>query len=288
MTRSMTAYGRAERDEPWGRLVCELRSLNHRYLDATFRLPETLRFIEPALRERLRARLRRGKVDCTVRLERPASVATGLDIDPRALEELVTALEAVAARLPVAAGVDPLDVLSWPGIVREPALDPDELAAGVHAVFDATLEALIDHRQREGAQLRDRVQERLAAIEASVDAVAGCGLELAERLRSRLAERAAALATELEPQRLEQEVALLAQKADISEEIDRLKLHLAAVHETLEGEAAAGRRLDFLAQELNREANTLASKASDAELTRHTVDMKVLIEQVREQVQNIK
>lgn len=287
MIRSMTAYARAERDNRWGRLVCELRSVNHRYLDPVFRLPETLRFTEPALRERLRARVARGKVDCSVRLERPTAAAAGLEIDTGALAGLVTALDEVAAHLPTAAGVSPLEVLRWPGIVREPELDSEVLGASVHAVFDAALDALVAHREREGAQLAERVAERLTAIEAAVEAVAACGPELTERLRTRLAERAAQLASELDPQRLEQEIALLAQKADISEEVDRLTVHVGEIRDALAADAAVGRRLDFLAQELNREANTLASKADDTALTRHAVDMKVLIEQIREQIQNI-
>ncbi|MEE4359888.1 MAG: YicC/YloC family endoribonuclease [Pseudomonadales bacterium] len=287
MIRSMTAFARGERSTSFGDLVLEVRSVNHRYLDLSLRLPDRLRSAEGALRDLIRARVDRGKVDATLRLERPRH-ESGLAVDPQAVEGLVTALDRLRTRLgPHAAPTDPLEVLRWPGVVRDDAPGEDALVEDVRALGAEVVAALLDHRRREGARLEALVDARLAAIAGIVDELQGQSADLAADLRDRLRRRAVELMAELDPARLEQEVALLAQKGDVAEELDRLTAHVAEIRETLDSDGPAGRRLDFLAQELNREANTLASKAGDSSVAHRAVDLKVLIEQIREQIQNV-
>lgn len=287
MIRSMTAFARGEQDTPFGRLACEIRSVNHRFLDVSLRLPETLRGSEATLREQIRGTLERGKVDCSVRLERPEA-GIGIAVDPVALGEVVAALASVRSALGSDAGsTDPLDLLRWPGVVREAGMDPEAMGSAVTACVRVTLGKFIAHREREGALLAATLEARLAAIETITAEVNAEAAGLVAALRDRLRERAKSLAADLDPTRLEQEVALLAQKADVAEELDRLGAHVAEVRQTLTTGGAVGRRLDFLAQELNREANTLASKATGAAVANRAVDLKVLIEQIREQIQNL-
>lgn len=288
MIRSMTAFARGEHDTRWGRLSCEIRSVNHRYLDVSVRLPEVLRSSEPVLRERIRARCERGKVECGLRLDRAGGGGPALELDPAVLAQVFDALAKVTAELGDAAGrTDPLDVLRWPGVIREPDSDPDTVGAVVTALVDEVLTAFVAHRELEGGQLRQLIEQRLEAVEAITADVRQHATGLVEGLRNRLRERAQSLANDLDPGRLEQEVAMLAQKADVAEELDRLGAHVAAMRQALAAGGAVGRRLDFLAQELNREANTLASKASGADVATRAVDLKVLIEQIREQIQNL-
>jgi len=283
----MTAFARCEQDTPFGRLACEVRSVNHRFLDVSLRLPETLRGSEAGLREQIRAAVERGKVECSVRLERPGA-GIGVAVDAVALGEVVAALAAVRTALGAHAGsTDPLDLLRWPGVVREAGMDPDAMDSAVTTCVGDTLDRFIAHREREGALLAEILAARLVAIETITAEVKAEANGLVTALRNRLRERAKSLATGLDPARLEQEVALLAQKADVAEELDRLGAHIAEVRQTLTAGGAVGRRLDFLAQELNREANTLASKATGATVANRAVDLKVLIEQIREQIQNL-
>ncbi|HSG88385.1 MAG TPA: YicC/YloC family endoribonuclease [Pseudomonadales bacterium] len=288
MIHSMTAFARGERATDQGLLAVEIRTVNHRYLDANLRIPEALRHCESLLRDRLRSQLERGKVDLTVRFERSDAAVDGLALEGPRLDALVAALATVREHLGDGAGaVDPLAVLAWPGIIREAQPDQDALVRDLTALTDGVLAELIAHRRREGARLAELIDGRLDAIEAIVEEVRGHADGLVAALRARLRERARDLAAELEPQRLEQEVALLAQKADIAEELDRLTTHVAEVRRSLAAGGPSGRRLDFLAQELNREANTLASKATQAGVALKAVDLKVLIEQIREQIQNV-
>lgn len=287
MIRSMTAFARSEQDTPFGRLACEIRSVNHRYLDLSLRLPETLRGSEAALRGLIRGSVERGKVECSVRFERP-DAGIGLAIDPASLTAVIAALEQVRSALgSAAAATDPLDVLRWPGVVQEADMEPSAMAAALTSCVQATLDGFIAHREREGRLLADTLETRLRAIETITAEVQGEADTLVAALRNRQRERAKSLTADLDPTRLEQEVALLAQKADVAEELDRLGAHVAQVRSTLDGGGAVGRRLDFLAQELNREANTLASKATGAAVASRAVDLKVLIEQMREQIQNL-
>jgi uncharacterized protein (TIGR00255 family) len=286
MIASMTGFARRESSGSWGTLVCELRSVNHRFLEAGFRLPDELRAAEGELRARLLRQLRRGKVDCTLQFRRPQGAGGALEVDTEALARLLGATEVVSRSLREPATVSALDVLRWPGVLREDSATGEQLLAVAYAVFGATLEDLVAARAREGARLRELLEQRCAQLEALVTAVQARLPEVHARVRARLDERLAELAASVDRERLEQELALLLQRLDVDEELERLTGHIEEVRRVIAGSEPAGRRLDFLMQELNREANTLSSKSQDLETTRTAVDMKVLIEQMREQVQN--
>ena len=286
MIASMTGFARRETTGAWGTLVCELRSVNHRFLEAGFRLPEELRAAESELRARLMRQLRRGKVDCTITWRRAQEEAGALEVDTQALERVLAAVRVVTRSLREPATVSPLEVLRWPGVLREDSATGEQLLAAAGVVFDATLGELVAAREREGARLRELLEQRCAGLETLLAAVRARLPEVRARARTRLKERVAELTASVDPERLEQEVALLLQRLDVDEELERLAGHIAEVRRVIAGGEPAGRRLDFLMQELNREANTLSSKSQDLETTRSAVDMKVLIEQMREQVQN--
>jgi uncharacterized protein (TIGR00255 family) len=286
MIASMTGFARREATGEWGTLVCELRSVNHRFLEAAFRLPDELRAAEGELRARLALKVRRGKVDCTISYRRAQGAGAALDVDPVALERLRAAMQLVARSLGGPAAVSPLDVLRWPGVLREEAADSEPLLAAAAALFGATLEELIAARLREGERLRELLEQRCQTLEALVTAVRRRLPEVHARVRARLEERLAELDAAVDRERLEQELLLLLQRLDVDEELERLSGHVAEVRRVIGAGEPAGRRLDFLMQELNREANTLSSKSQDLETTRSAVDMKVVIEQMREQVQN--
>ena len=288
MINSMTGFARRDVSGPWGELSCELRSVNHRFLEASFRLPEELRAIEPALRILLAQHLKRGKVDCSLHWRAPAGAASALDIDADALQRLLVAVRAVNKSAGLSTDrVNPLDLLRWPGVVRETRTDATELQTATQQLLEATTRDLADARAREGARLGELLLQRCAVLD-QLTAQARVRLpEIAARVRSRLQERVAELGASVDPQRLEQELVMLLQRLDVAEELDRLDGHLQEIRRVIAAPEAAGRRLDFLMQELNREANTLASKSQDLDSTRIAVDMKVNIEQLREQVQNI-
>jgi uncharacterized protein (TIGR00255 family) len=286
MVASMTGFARREATGAWGTLVCELRSVNHRFLEAGLRLPDELRVAEGELRARLSKQLRRGKVDCTINYRRPAGAAGALEIDSAALERVLAAVHVVARTMPQAAAVSALEVLRWPGVVREESAVGDELLTAAYAVFGETLDELVAARAREGLRLRELLEQRCTGLEALVAGVRARLPEVQARMRARLTERLAELSASADPERLEQELAILLQRLDVDEELERLSGHIAEVRRVIAGHEPAGRRLDFLMQELNREANTLSSKSQDMETTRSALDMKVFIEQMREQVQN--
>ena len=287
MITSMTGFARREASGPWGQLACELRSVNHRYLEAGFRLPEELRALETELRQGLSKELRRGKVDCTVHLRAAAGGSAELVIDDRALANLLSRVREITVATPGKPTVDVMDILRWPGIVREDETDTESLQAAARALFAETLRELADSRAREGVRLRELIEQRCGALEQLVAQVRVRLPEVHARVRQRLEERVAELGAEVDRERLEQELVLLLQRLDVAEELDRLGGHIDETRRVIGGNEAAGKRLDFLMQELNREANTLSSKSQDLETTRFAVDMKVLIEQMREQVQNV-
>ncbi len=288
MIKSMTAFARRESHAGWGDLSMELRAVNHRFLDLGLRLPEELRCMEGMMRERLVACLGRGKVECTVRLRlRPGGDGADLQLDEALAGALLAACELVAARLPRAAPVSPLEVLQWPGVVAAVVTDSERLQRDVLALLDACLEELNAMRLREGAQIQRLIEQRCTALCERVAAVRARLPEVLAHQRERLRSRVAELQVEVDAERFEQELAYLAQKLDVEEELDRIELHVVEVRRALARDEPVGRRLDFLMQELHREANTLASKSMDARLTQAAVDMKVLIEQMREQVQNV-
>ena len=286
MVHSMTAFARVESTGSYGTLSWELRSVNHRYLEPHLRLPESFRDLEGSVREALRQALARGKVECTLRLAEEGSGKT-LQIDRERAAQVVAAAEAVAALIQQPAALNPLEVLAWPGVLVADAADPQALNAAALALFERALDELKAGRAREGAALAALLEERLAAIIQEVDNLRGLIPQMLATQRQKILDRCSELQVELDPQRLEQELVMLAQKSDVAEELDRLSTHVREVRRVLKAGGAAGRRLDFLMQELNREANTLGSKAFDTRSTQAAVNLKVLIEQMREQVQNI-
>jgi uncharacterized protein (TIGR00255 family) len=282
----MTGFARREVSGPWGTLVCEIRSVNHRFLEAGFRLPDELRQTESELRQRLAKEIKRGKVDCSMSYRRLLGADSTLEVDSQALERLTARVRDVAKLLPDHT-VNVLDILRWPGILRDDTNAGDDLLVTARTLFDGTVEDLVGARAREGLRLRELLEQRCAALEALVAQVRRRLPEVQARIRAKLNERLAELQANIDRDRLEQELALMLQRLDVDEELDRLTGHIVEIRRIINGNEAAGRRLDFLMQELNREANTLSSKSQDLETTRSAVDMKVIIEQMREQVQNV-
>ncbi|MGP8291249.1 YicC/YloC family endoribonuclease [Vreelandella zhanjiangensis] len=283
---SMTAFARTEEAAPWGTLQVEIRSVNQRYLEPHFRLHESLRDLEPVLRETLRTRLERGKVECSVRFESAETVQAPA-VNTTRLAAIVEALNAVQQQVPSALAPTALELLNQPGVMETQHLDQDAIKTAAKALFDQALDELIDARAREGEKLAEMIATRLTAVNEQVATVKSLLPQILEHQRAQLLERLEIAKTELDSQRLEAELVLVAQKADVDEELDRLTTHVGEVSRQLAEKGPKGRRLDFLMQELNREANTLSSKSVVAETTRCAVELKVLIEQMREQIQNI-
>ena len=285
MISSMTGFARLERSGAFGTLVCEIRSVNHRFLDATVRLPDSCRALESDLRQTLARELRRGKVDCTIQHRAPA--AGTLQVDEAALAPLLARSQQLAKLLPEQGRVNVLELLRWPGVLREEQPDSEALSTAARALFDEAVAQLGAARHREGQRLAELITQRCDALAALIAQVRARLPEVLARVRSRLEERLAELGGQLNQERIEQEIVLLLHRLDVAEELDRLTGHIEEARRTLVAPEAAGRRLDFLLQEFNREANTLSSKSQDLETTRIAVEMKVAIEQMREQVQNI-
>lgn len=286
MIHSMTAFARAELAGTHGTLSWEIRSVNHRYLEPHLRLPEAFRDLEGAVREALRKGLSRGKVECTLRFAEDAN-GRSMQVDQARASQLIAAAESVAALISQPAALNPLEILAWPGVLVGDAADPQALGADALALFHEALCELKHGRQREGEELARLLSERLDSIALEVRTLRGLVPQMLATQRQKILDRCAEMQAELDPQRLEQEMVLLAQKSDVAEELDRLNTHVGEVRRVLRSEGATGRRLDFLMQELNREANTLGSKAFDPRSTQAAINLKVLIEQMREQVQNI-
>lgn len=289
MIRSMTGFARTERDASWGSATWEIRSVNHRYLEIGLRLPEELRALETGFRQQVAARLKRGKVDCSLRIGWQAAGERELALDLGLAERVVEAASRIRARVGELAMPGSIDLLRWPGVVQEQQRDLEPVAEVAGAALAQALDELEAARHREGLRLGEALAERCEAVTGLVHRVRESLPAIRVALRNRLMERLAALDLEIDPLRLEQELAIQLGKMDVDEETDRLASHVAEVRRILSAndEEANGRRLDFLMQEFNREANTLGSKSVDTETTRIAVELKVLIEQMREQVQNI-
>ena len=282
----MTGFARRERQFPWGLLAWELKTVNHRFLEMGCRLPEEFRIGEAEFRQAIAGAVRRGKVECSLHF-RPAVVTGALEVDAELLGSLIQRAQQIAAQAGPAAGIDALDLLRWPGVIRDATHDHAPMIAAAHALLAEALADLARFRDSEGGRLRDALEQRCDGLIEFAARVTDRLPEVRARMRAKLLERIATLVSDVDHERLEQELAILAQRLDVDEEIDRLRGHVTEVRKAFGGAEAAGRRLDFLMQELNREANTLSSKSQDIETTRAAVDMKVLIEQMREQVQNI-
>jgi uncharacterized protein (TIGR00255 family) len=287
MVRSMTAFARREIDHESGVVSWELRSLNHRYLEISLRLPEEMRALETAVREQVNVRLGRGKVDCNCRFAPAAKRSVPVDIDMENLKRLLSACETVTAGLPAAIPPNPVELLRWPGIVREESLDKAPLIQAVLDLLDETLDELVTSRVREGEQIAKLLTQRCDALDEQVQKARALLPDIRSGLRERLKQRLAELDVAVDPGRFEQELVLQLQKIDVDEELDRLESHIGEVRRVLANDEPVGRRLDFLMQELNREANTLGSKSVVIDTTNISVELKVLIEQMREQVQNV-
>jgi uncharacterized protein (TIGR00255 family) len=287
MISSMTAFSRAENRDEQGELVCELRSVNHRYLELFVRLPEELRALEPLVRERLTQRLGRGKVDCTVRFVPAKQAAASVVVNERLAQQVIDAAGQVGMLLHESVPPRAMEILRWPGVLETEEQDFAPVQKAAAELLERAIDGMIESRQREGDRLAEMIRQRCASMRGEVAKVRELMPQVIESIRDRLRNRLAEVSEELDQGRLEQEMALLAQRLDVDEEMDRLQAHLDEVESVLEWDEPVGRRLDFLMQELNREANTLASKSSHVDSTRVGVELKVLIEQMREQVQNI-
>jgi len=287
MTTSMTGFAAHSINLDHASINIDLRSVNQRYLELHFRLADELRPLEPQLRELIGQRLARGKVECRIGLTAPALASLDNGLNPAILERLLNWQNEVLQQLPGSARLSVNDILRWPGMVQSAALSQDALNEAALAGVRATLDELVDSRQREGAKLKQHILDRLAAAEAQVASLQPLLPTLLAAQRDKLAERLREALGEAGHERLSQEVALAAQKADIDEELSRLATHFADVRRVLDQSGAIGKRLDFLMQELHREANTLGAKSVAVETSRVSLELKVLVEQMREQVQNI-
>ena len=287
MISSMTSFSRRESRDDQGELVCELRSVNHRYLELFVRLPEELRALEPLVRERVAARLGRGKVDCLFRFVPSKTAATGVVVNERFAQQIIEAAGDVGRLLHESVPPRAMDILRWPGVLETEEMDLAPVHKSAAELLELALDGLVESRQREGGRLAEMIVQRCGSMREEIAKVKVLMPQLLASLRERLRSRLAELTTELDEGRIEQEMVLLTQRLDVDEEMDRLQTHLDEVESVLTRDEPVGRRLDFLMQELNREANTLASKSNDVEMTRVSVELKVLIEQIREQVQNI-
>lgn len=285
MTQSMTAYAQATIDTELGELSCELRSVNHRYLEVAPRMPEELRPHEGALREAIGGRLARGRVDVFIRLKEDE--ASGLEPNPETVANLQALLQQMQEQVPAMQPMRAIDVLRWPGVLQAKKADPKAMKANLLQLVHSALDGMLESRATEGRKMAELIVQRLAGISQVINEVEAFLPDIIAGYRSRLDEKLAEIKDQLDPSRLEQEMVIFLQKTDVAEELDRLRVHVEEVAAVLKKPEPAGRRLDFLMQELNREANTLGSKAHDPRLTKASVDLKVFIEQMREQVQNI-
>ena len=287
MLHSMTGFARESVETALGTLTWEIRAVNHRYLDVQFKLPEDLRPKEQAFRQQASAVLGRGKVECGLFFRRATDQKTEMQIDTDLVELIGARISEVSAKLPATAAVNPVEILRWPGVMQQPEIDAEPLFDEASALLDTTLHAIDSMRLSEGQRIAEMLESRCVEIAAIATTVRTRMPEVLAASRLKQKARIEKLDVEADPARLEVELALIAQKIDVDEELDRLESHLVEIRDALGDEKPVGRRLDFLMQELNREANTLGSKSADTETTKAAVDLKVLIEQMREQIQNV-
>ncbi|MEH6589399.1 MAG: YicC/YloC family endoribonuclease [Halioglobus sp.] len=283
----MTAFARETIDTDQGTVTVELRSVNHRYLDLSFKIPDSMRQIELKLREKATKDLARGKLDCLIRVQARPQQASAISLNQEQLSALLKASAIVAEQLPEARPISPLEILQFPGIIGGGNSQEEDLLSAAGSLFSTALSSMVDNRQREGEKLKQMVLDRLEQVAIEVTATRAILPDLMSAQREKILARINDLDIEVDSNRLEQELVHQAQKADIDEELDRLEAHIDEVRRTLGKGGPCGRRLDFLMQELNREANTLSSKSVSTSTTQNAVTLKVLIEQMREQIQNI-
>ncbi|MBW2957600.1 YicC/YloC family endoribonuclease [Hafnia paralvei] len=286
MIRSMTAYARREIKGNWGSAAWELRSVNQRYLETYIRLPEQFRSLEPVVRERLRTRLTRGKIECNLRFELDPNAQSSMILNEKLAKQLVEAANWVKMQSDEGE-INPLEVLRWPGVMSAAEQDLDVISTELMAALELAIDDFIDAREREGNALKAMIEQRLEGVSAEVAKVRQQMPEILQWQRERLLSKLEEAQVQLENNRLEQELVLMAQRVDVAEELDRLEAHVKETYVILKKKEAVGRRLDFMMQEFNRESNTLASKSINADVTASAIELKVLIEQMREQIQNI-
>ncbi|MEI6893824.1 MAG: YicC/YloC family endoribonuclease [Colwellia sp.] len=286
MIYSMTAFSRVEIKGDWGNAVWEIRSVNQRFLETYFRLPEQFRGIEPVLRERFRKQLNRGKVECNLRFNASAANKNELSLNKKLAQQLIAHANWINEQT-LNSQVSPLDVMRWPGVMEAPEADMSAIQSELLAAFDQALKDFIAARASEGENLKAMIEQRLDAISTEADKVQNHMPEVIEWQRKRIIDKFTDAKIDLDSGRVEQELVLLAQKMDVAEELDRLNSHVSETKKILNKGGAQGRRLDFMMQEFNREANTLGSKSINTEVTASAVELKVLIEQMREQIANI-
>ncbi|MCH8174070.1 MAG: YicC family protein [Proteobacteria bacterium] len=287
MMLSMTAFSRQQLEQEWGSLTWEIRSVNHRYLEVSLRLPDLFRGLENSIRGAVRKNLSRGKIECQLRYKAGESFQSELHLDRALIQKLIQANMEIEQITGTSTVLNSTEILRWPGVIQDQEFDIAAIEKQAFELFSDALEDLIASRQREGEELKGFIQKRIDSIRKIVITVKTAMPEILAAQRQNLADKLEELKADLEPSRLEQEIALLAQKADVDEELDRLVSHLNEVERVISSAGQKGRRLDFLMQELNREANTLSSKSIVAETTLNAVELKVLIEQMREQIQNV-
>jgi|TARA_B110000285_G_scaffold70573_1_gene81216 uncharacterized protein (TIGR00255 family) len=282
----MTAFARNTVDFSWGSITCELRSVNHRFLEAGFRMPETLRQVEMSLREIARKKLTRGKVDVSLQVEFNNDDVS-VHIDMALASRTIEIAQSLASELLNPAPISPLDIMRWPGVLTEQSVETENLHGAAIQTYTEAVDQLLEGRQREGDKLAEMIEERLCGIETQVAIVRENLPSILDHQRVRLNEKLENLRAQVDGDRLEQEMVIIANRADVDEELDRLAAHISEIRRVLKSEESIGRRLDFLMQELNREANTLGSKSIAGVTTQASVELKVLIEQMREQIQNL-
>lgn len=291
MPNSMTGFARQEIQAPWGVMSCEVRSVNHRYLEPLIRLPESLRVLETYIRDQCRQKLQRGKVEVNIQLTLNSASSEQLSINQPLVDQLAKTLVQVSGMTRehqvTMAAVDPIRLLQWPDVIEQQTIDIKVIEEEAKKLTAAAISSLIEHRQREGVELQNHIEQRLQSIGQLVDQVKENLPQILQAQKEKLQQRIADLQIELDEDRLLQEITLLSNKADVDEELDRLTTHIIEVKHILGQSGAIGRRLDFMMQELNREANTLSSKSIHTDTTQAAVSLKVLIEQMREQIQNI-
>lgn len=287
MLYSMTGFARQSAESALGTLTWELRAVNHRYLDVQFKMPEELRPLEPAFRQQVGKRLRRGKVECSLNFRRAFDQSRELQVDEALANLLKQRLGELSSSLMNPGPINPMDLLRWPGVVRQAEIDTEPLADEAADLLGLALDAMANMRASEGERIAAMIESRCADIDTLSAGVRSRMPEVLAATRAKQRERIDKLDVEADPSRLEVELALIASKIDVDEELDRLDSHVEEIRSTLGKQEPVGRRLDFLMQELNREANTLASKSADTETTKAAVELKVLIEQMREQIQNV-
>ncbi len=287
MLHSMTGFARESVETTLGTLTWEIRAVNHRYLDVQFKLPEDLRPKEQAFRQQASAVLGRGKVECGLFFRRATDQQSEMQVDTDLVALIGARISEVSAKLPATAAVNPVEILRWPGVMQQPEIDAEPLFGEASALLDTALQAINGMRLSEGQRIAEMLEGRCVEIAAIATSVRTRMPEVLAASRLKQKARIEKLDVEADPARLEVELALIAQKIDVDEELDRLESHLVEIRDALADEKPVGRRLDFLMQELNREANTLGSKSADTDTTRSAVDLKVLIEQMREQIQNV-